>query len=623
MVYSIMSDLLRPTKLKKFLFFLAGDAVLLSLAFWLSFVMRFEFHFPYGYENLILTWLPVVLAIKILLLQVFHLYNISWSFVGIREMFSIFRACFFSSLILALINQVTIYTVKGMTLPRSVILIDFMISILFILAFRVSKRFYVEAMNIPTSGKRTLIIGAGPTGERLVREFIRSGDNEYYPVGYVDDDPNKVRTLIHGVQVLGNLSNLPEIVKDYSVEAAIIAITTAKHIMIQKLFSVLNKGGVKEIKVVPHLSQLPSNSVSIKDIQSIRISDLLYRDMVETDTDSIRDLLAQKRVLITGAAGSIGSEIVRQVLLYHPSQVIVFDIDETEVFNLMIEIKPKARMGTEIVPYVGDVRSDHTMKKLFKKYAPEVVFHAAAYKHVPMMEVFPSEALETNFMGTFNLARNAVSNKVKIFVNISTDKAVNPTSIMGATKRMAEMVCSTFNQMNGTNFISVRFGNVLGSRGSVVPIFLNQIKKGGPITVTHKQVKRYFMTIPEAVSLVFQAASMGRGGEVFVLDMGEPVFITKLAEDLIKLNGMEPYTDIPIEFVGLRPGEKLFEELLTAEEGTDSTNHEKIFIAKNATKFDEGGLEEVIAGIQRMMFNGDFDVKSFLKQYVPFYQEKK
>jgi len=276
-------------------------------------------------------------------------------------------------------------------------------------------------------------------------------------------------------------------------------------------------------------------------------------------------------------------------------------------------------MTTQVIPYVGDIRRVNMLEKLFSTYKPQIIFHAAAYKHVPMMELFPHEALETNFLGTYNLTSLALKYKVQRFVNISTDKAVNPSSVMGASKRLAEMVCTAFNQLNGTKFVSVRFGNVLGSRGSVVPVFLNQIRKGGPVTVTHSDVERYFMTIPEAVSLVFQAGTMGSGSEVFVLDMGKPVRILKIAEDLIKLNGMEPYTDIKVDFVGLRPGEKLIEELLTDEEGTTSTEHEKIFIAQNTTAFDADEITRIAAELGSYLSNGSTDVRAFIQKHVPFF----
>ncbi|MFC1853019.1 polysaccharide biosynthesis protein [candidate division CSSED10-310 bacterium] len=616
--------LLQPTRTKRIVFFLTGDIMLLTIALASAFCIRFEFSFPDQFIPIFTGWLPVILCVKILLFHFFRLYSFTWTFIGIKELVSIGNACFFSSAVIYLLNMLTFQMLhRGVFMPRSVILIDFILSLLLIGNFRVSKRLYYEALKKQQVGKRTLIIGAGPTGERLVREFLRSDEIRFMPVAFVDDDPNKLGARIHGVKVVGNTADIPRVVAQTGAKMAIIAITTAKHSLIHRLFTILSDCGIKDIKVFPHLNQLPTRSISIKDIHDIKLEDLLYRDAVETDLDLIRKFLQNKIILVTGAAGSIGSEIVRQSLLYHPAKVIVFDIDETEVYNLMLQIKPRARVSTEVVPFIGDVRQARTLEKLFSTHKPQVVFHAAAYKHVPMMELFPQEALDTNFLGTYNLANHAVKCKVDSFVNISTDKAVNPSSVMGATKRLAEMVCSTLDRRNGTRFVSVRFGNVLGSRGSVVPLFLEQIRKGGPVTVTHPEVERYFMTIPEAVSLVFQASAMGNGGEVYVLDMGEPVRIIKIAEDLIKLNGMEPYTDVNIEFVGLRPGEKMFEELLTAEEGTTSTEHHKIFVARNNSQFNEAELNDFVSKTQSMFVNGNQNIRSFLSEHVPFCQLKK
>ncbi|MBN2384398.1 polysaccharide biosynthesis protein [bacterium] len=619
---NITHMVLQPTKLKRFLFFLLADVLLLSISLASSFFIRFEFTFPEEQIHTILRILPIVLILKIFTLYTFRLYHFNWMFVGIREMMSIINSCLISSGLVYFFNMSAFRVYLNASLPRSVILIDFFMSVFLISNLRVAKRLYTEAFRPQLKGSRTLIVGAGPTGERLVREFQRSTDNTYHAVAIADDDINKIGTNIHGVRVAGTIKDIPQIVEEYKIERAIIAITTAKHFQIKEFFDLLKDAGVKDIKVVPHLDKLPSKSLTISDIHDLKIEDLLYREAVQLNLESIRNLLQSKVILVTGAAGSIGSEIVRQTLQYHPSKLIVFDIDESEVYNLMLQIKPLARVSTTIIPYIGDIRREHSLSKLFQQHTPQIVFHAAAYKHVPMMEIFPEEALETNFIGTYNISLLSVQHNVQKLVNISTDKAVNPTSIMGATKRLAEMVCSTFEVANGTRFVSVRFGNVLGSRGSVVPVFLEQIRQGKTVTVTHPDVERFFMTIPEAVSLVFQAASMGKGGEVFVLDMGKPVKIIKLAEDLIKLNGIEPYKDINIEFIGLRPGEKLFEELLTAEEGTTSTEHVQIFIARNTTKFDEHNLRALVQKVQNNIYQPGFQVRDFLKSIVPFYQKQ-
>lgn len=615
---NIKEKFLKKTKTKKYLFFTFGDALLIFLSLLLSYYIRFEFQFSSKWENWFLVWLPIFIIMKLFFLNIFGLYNITWVFVGIRELANIIKALFFSSVIIFFINLYSKFLISDFYIPRSVLLLDFFLSILFISFFRISKRFYLEIIKSQSTGKPTLIIGAGSTGERLAREFIRSEEKHYYPIGFLDDSDEKQNTKIHGFPVLGKIKDLKTVLEEYEVKTAIIAITTINHIKLKEIFDLLADSKIEEIKVVPHITKLPENAVTVKDIHDIRIEDLLYREPVSIDETKIQEFLMEKNVLVTGAGGSIGSEIVRQLLRFSPEKIICLDIDETEIFNLLNSLK--RNYITQILPFIADIRDKQAIEKVFSLHKPEVVFHSAAYKHVPMMEYFPEEAVKTNVFGTYNLGKISIKYKVERFINISTDKAVNPTSVMGATKRMAEMICTSLNKLNSTKFISVRFGNVLASRGSVVPVFFEQIKNGGPVTVTHKDIKRYFMTISEAVILVFQAASMGEGGEVFVLDMGKPVSILKLAEDLIRLNHFKPYEDIKIEFTGLRPGEKLFEELLTAEEGTNKTTHEKIFRAKNEGNFEENQLLEIINELEKNLDSSPNEIKKLLKKYVPYYK---
>ncbi|MEJ5166069.1 MAG: nucleoside-diphosphate sugar epimerase/dehydratase [Thermoanaerobaculia bacterium] len=614
----IFDGLLKKTRTKKYLFFTLGDVFLIFLSLFLSYTVRFEFQLKRSWEVDFLLWFPIFILIKLFFLNIFGLYNITWAFVGIRELANILKAMFFSSSILYFLNVYLKYVVQNVYVPRSILLMDFFLSVLFISFFRVSKRFYYEIVKTQPQGKPTLIIGAGSTGERLVREFIRSEERHYFPIGFLDDSEDKQGTKIHGIPVLGKISDLNRVLEENEVKTAIIAITTINHIRLKEIFESLSEAGIEEIKVVPHITKLPEHAVSVRDIQDIKIEDLLYREPVQIEETRIQEFLMEKRVLITGAGGSIGSEIVRQVLKFSPEKVICLDIDETEIFNLLNSLKKS--LNTLIIPYVADIREKRAVEKLFQEHKPEVVFHSAAYKHVPMMEYFPQEAIKTNIFGTYNLGKLALEYKVERFINISTDKAVNPTSVMGATKRFAEMLCTSLNKQNSTKFISVRFGNVLASRGSVVPVFLEQIKKGGPVTVTHKDMKRYFMTIPEAVILVFQAAAMGEGGEVFVLDMGKPVSILKLAEDLIRINRLKPYEDIQIEFTGLRPGEKLYEELLTAEEGTTKTTHQKVFRAKNESHFDGKELQKILKEFEESLEENSLKIKNLIKKYVPYYK---
>ncbi|WP_457641494.1 polysaccharide biosynthesis protein [Persephonella sp.] len=616
----MIKNLTKPTKTKRTIFFLISDFLIFTFSFYFSFLLRFDFNIPQRYENIIPYWIPVFVLSKIFIFWILKIYQINWRFVSINEFFKIVIGTFSFSLIIFFIDMFLQVKYTDFSIPRSVILIDFFVSLFLISLIRISKRVYLEILQKGSRGKRTLIIGAGNTGERIVRELKRNSD--FYPVCFVDDDPMKIGTTIHNIPVIGSLADTPEILKENRIKTVIIAIPSLSHKKIREIFDLVSKEGIKDIKIVPSLSKLPKESISVKDLKEISIEDLLSREPVEIEKDKIKKFLKNKKILVSGAGGSIGSEIVRQLLEFHPKSIIALEIDETELYNLYLEVKNKAeKKGVEFIPIVADIRDKEKLEIIFRKYKPNIVFHAAAYKHVPLMEFYPEEAVRTNILGTYNIAWASVNNKVEKFVNISTDKAVNPTSIMGASKRMAEIICNALNKLDKTKFISVRFGNVLGSRGSVIPIFLEQIKKGGPVTVTHPEVKRYFMTIPEAVLLVFQATFMGEGGEVFVLDMGEPVKIVKLAEELIRLQGLEPYKDIDIVFTGLRPGEKLFEELLTAEEGTEKTYHEKVFIAKISKNLTPDEIEEIISKLIKISKDSPKDIKEFLKKYVPFYKD--
>ena len=611
-----------PSKEKRFLFFLVLDIFVFTMSFFLSFFFRFEFSIPDRYIPEFMYWIPVFILTKIFFFSLFKVYQFSWRYIGLGEFFKILEALFISASILFILDFTIQRFYNLYSIPLSVVIIDFLISLFFTLVLRASKRFYLEILIKSKDGKRTLIIGAGSTGERLVRDIKKNKNSRLIPVCFVDDDDAKLQTRIHGVPVCGKLEDIPELVKENRIETAIIAIPSLNHKKTKELFDILKKLNVSDIKIVPPIFEEYKGSITIKDLKDISIEDLLYREPVKIEKEKIKNFFRNKTILVSGAGGSIGSEIVRQLLDFQPKAIVALEIDETEVHNLSLEIKNKIEKNNmKFYPIVADVRDKEKLERIFSKFKPQIVFHAAAYKHVPLMEYFPEEAVKTNIFGTYNMAIASINNGVEKFINISTDKAVNPTSIMGATKRMAEMICSALNELGKTRFISVRFGNVLGSRGSVIPIFLEQIKKGGPVTVTHPEMKRYFMTISEAVLLVFQAAYMGKGSEVFVLDMGEPVKITKLAEELIKLQGLEPYKDIQIVFTGLRPGEKLFEELLTAEEGTEKTYHNKIFIAKISKNITVKEVENILSQIYKILNKSPEEIKEFLKRYVPFYKE--
>ena len=602
--------------------FLCGDIAILTISFYLSLLHRFDLDLPHEIMRNGLFWLPAYIILPCAAMYVNGVYRFNWRFFGLPECYLVCRALIVSLLVLFAADVFVQQYFASYALPRSTPANMFMLSTLLILSFRASRRVVLEVFSRShTGGKRTLIIGAGGSGERIVREMFRNKKIIYDPMGFVDDNVNKIGSTIQGVKVLGALQDIPRILKHKNMKAAIITIADLSHRKISLLYEMLRQSGITDVKIVPSINRLPYEAVSVKSLRDINVEDLLCRELVKIDPSSLGMLLSNKTILVTGAAGSIGSEIVRQLRVFNPKAIIIYEIDETEINNLLLELEGlNIAPDTEIVPMIGDIRDVDKLKRLLIDHRVDIVFHAAAYKHIHLMEYFPEEAVKTNIIGTWYFAKLCMEANVGKFINISTDKAVNPTSIMGASKRMAEYAGIVLNSQNRTKFMSVRFGNVLGSRGSVIPVFIEQIKKGGPVTVTHPEMTRYFMTIPEAVTLVLQAATMGKGGEVFVLDMGEPVKIVTLAEDLIRLNNLEPYVDIEIVFTGLRPGEKLFEELLTAEEGTDKTYHEKIFVARQHSLFTFEDIEEMIRKFEEMVKHGEKEhIRKTLGQYVSFY----
>jgi FlaA1/EpsC-like NDP-sugar epimerase len=435
----------------------------------------------------------------------------------------------------------------------------------------------------------------------------------------VDDDMSKQGIKIRGVKVLGTREDIPQLIQNNDIEEVLIALPSAHSKEIKEIVELTrNSNSVQSIKILPSIHDLMDGNVTLSDIKEVKLEDLLGRDSVKVDTSAIEKCLKGKCVLVTGAAGSIGSELSRSVLKFSPHSLIVLDIDETEIYLLMNKFKA---YHSNIIPVVGDVRDKKKLDSIIKKYKPQIIFHSAAYKHVPIQEYYPEEAVKTNIMGTKILAELAVQYEVEKFINISTDKAINPTSIMGATKRVGEKLLKAYNTQNITKFMSVRFGNVLGSRGSVIPLFKEQIERGGPVTVTHPEMKRYFMVTSEAVLLVLEASSLGMGGEVFVLDMGDPVKIIDLAKEMIRLSGYETDKDIPIVFTQMRPGEKLFEELLSSEEGVEKTEYDKIFKAKSKNALD---VDKFMDDIDQIIYLGNSNGKreeiiALLKKIVPNY----
>jgi len=573
------------TMFKRRLFFLIVDSALITSAIYISFWLRFDGEIPSKFFSNLKYFIPLALGIKLVMLFVHGMYDISWRFFGLKDLLKLFSAITLSSFAMGLAVLLLRAFSPSLILPRSVLLVDYILTLGSIGVFRISKRAVIEYLSKPGKMRhgrtRILIVGAGDAGSAIGREMLINKKSKYFPMGYIDDDLSKRGMSIQGVKVLGTRDDIPMLLKSNAVDEVLIAIPSFRSKDIRMVVEIIrNSGGTVKIKILPGILDLMDGNVTLSDIKEVRVEDLLGREKVEIDFAAICAFLSGKRVLITGAGGSIGSELVRTVLTFEPSLTAVLDIDETELFYLMNRFR---RTGTEIVPVIGDIRDRVKMECVFAKFRPEIILHSAAYKHVPVLEDYPEEAVKTNVLGTKILGELALKYKVEKFVYISTDKAINPTSVMGSTKRVGEEMLRILNRRNGTKFISVRFGNVLGSRGSVIPLFEEQIKRGGPVTVTHPEMKRYFMATSEAVLLVLEAAAIGEGGETYILDMGEPIKILDLAREMIRLSGHEPDVDIPIVFSGPRPGEKLFEELLGAEEGSEPTEHARIFKARNPT----------------------------------------
>lgn len=548
----------------------------LILAFWFRVESQF---FAYGKD--ILALLVIGLPAKALLIWYLGTYRRSWHRFSLRDLLQLGSGIAVYTAAFAIISLIPF----SLAIPRSVPFIEGMIAVIFLCSARVAARLiFEERLHLENGGRkqsqRVLIVGAGEAGTMIAREMLRNPQAKRLPIGFVDDDLSKRRQRFVGLRVLGPISRLAAIVRLQRIDEVLIAMPSQSGDVVRRVVAQAQSVGA-EYRIIPGMFELISGDVSISAIREVNLEDLLRRKAVRLEADNIAGYVTGKRILITGAGGSIGSEIVRQIARFEPSEVLLLGRGENSIYQINRELASRfPHLKRKAI--IADVRDYATLEQVFRKHRPHVVFHAAAHKHVPLMEDNPEQAIFNNVGGTRNLTDLALAYEVERFVNVSTDKAVNPTSIMGASKRMAELVVSraSARASEGQAFMSVRFGNVLGSRGSVIPLFKDQISKGGPVTVTHPEMVRYFMTIPEAAQLVLQAGSQAENGNVYVLDMGEPVKIVDLATDLIRLSGLEPGVDVKIAFSGMRPGEKLFEELLTAEEGTYSSSHEKIFVAR-------------------------------------------
>lgn len=554
------------------------DICLIASAYFLSFLFRFDFSLSSEMMEIIAQSLAIVLAVKATIFLASGLYRNIWRYASLQDAVEIFKVVTLSTILsafaLLLFHQTHL-------IPRSIYLLDGFLLFFMMSSSRLVWRMYRERCLLPrlNNGRCTLIVGAGEAGNLLLKEIRKQSDSPYHVIGFVDDDGDKQKMRLAGVPVLGTTANLRGIIRKHAVEDVIIAIPSANGAVIRNLVDCCKKTKVR-FKTLPSITGIIDGRISVSHIKDVEIEDLLGRATVTLDEGRICEYLSGKRVLVTGAAGSIGSEICRQVAAFGPAKLILFDNAETPLYHIEKELSGKYA-EFPFIPVLGDIRHRDRVEEVLGEFLPDVVFHAAAYKHVPMMEYNPAEAVTNNILGTKILADAAHRVGVRNFVMISTDKAVNPTNVMGASKRTAEIYVQALARKSGTNFTTVRFGNVLGSNGSVIPLFKEQIRNGGPVTVTDARVIRYFMTIPEACQLVLQAGCIGNGGEIFVLDMGEPVRILDLAEELIRLSGFVPNEDIDIIFTGLRPGEKLFEELLIEGEGTKPTSHGKIHVLES------------------------------------------
>jgi FlaA1/EpsC-like NDP-sugar epimerase len=543
----------------------------------LAYVLRFDNAFPRHYTPLFLATLGPLVVVRVGAFVYYRLYSGWWTYVGVRDMIALLKAVAVSSVIFA---SYLVLSSSATGFPRSVLVIDALLTVAFMAGVRFGLRVFRESRRPTTAAprpRRVMIIGAGDAGELLLREMHNNPRLGYVPVGFVDDDPRKTGFDIHGVAVLGTTEALAEAVESHPVDELIIAIPSASRDQIQKIVD--RCLGLRiPFKILPAIAALTGH-VQMSQLRAVRVEDLLGRDPVDLDTSMIRADIAGRRVLITGAGGSIGSELARQVAGYGPSVIGLLERGENLLFLIEQELR-RSHPELEVVPIICDIRDEEDVERAFRALRPEIVYHAAAFKHVPMMELHVAQAVHNNVFGTRNAASAAAAFGAK-FVLISTDKAVSPSNVMGATKRLAELLVLSLDQTRSHHFVAVRFGNVLGSNGSVVPLFTQQISEGGPVTVTHPDVTRYFMTIPEAVQLVLQASVLEEArNRIVMLEMGEPVKITTLARNLIRLSGLEPDVDIPIIFTGLRPGEKLHEQLTSDSEETLPTRYEKIRIVR-------------------------------------------
>jgi len=617
-----------------FLVVLCSDLLLLAGSLYIAHLIRFEFNIPAYFMDSYVRMLPFVLITKIFCFYFFDLYRGMWRYTSIQDLFNIIKAAGTSTLLIIFFIGIR-YRFTGFS--RSVFLIDWCLTVLLISSFRLGVRIYFE--NFAEKGarpsvqisllrlfreksgdiKNLLIIGAGDGGEIIYREIRANAGLRYRVVGFLDDNRAKIGKKIHGVPVLGRINEIKVAAAKVKADEALIAIPSASGTQMRKIVEHCKNGGI-EFKTIPGYGELINGRVTINSIREVAYRDLLGREIIKLDEKEIGAYIQNQNVLVTGAGGSIGSELCRQICLFRPEKIILFERAESPLHAIELELKQSFK-NVDVVPVLADIQDKNQLNKAFEGHQPSIVLHAAAYKHVPMLEIQPWKAIDNNVIGTKNLMEVSTANNVARFVFVSTDKAVRPANVMGASKRLAESLVQGQNAcgLSQTRFMTVRFGNVIGSVGSVVPLFKKQIQQGGPVTVTHPDVNRFFMTIPEACQLILQAGAMGKGGEIFILDMGTSIKIDDMARDLIRLSGFEPDVDIKIEYVGLRPGEKLYEELITEGENIVPTRHEKIMVLKGIEcdlALLNGKIDELVQFAEEQ---DGVKIKLKLKEIVPEY----
>lgn len=599
------------------LFLVIVDALSVALCSFLGLLMRFEMdvsHIPVPYMMAVERMVPAFIVITLLIFWAAKLYHTLWRFANSRELVGIVAAVAGSTIFTIIYSYFTYNAV-----PRSFFAIYFICLLICVCVTRYSTiiiRTLVESRNHGRHARNTMIIGAGEAGNMVMKELIMSNYLDARIKCFIDDDKHKQNNYIHGVKVVGGRDKIIESVKKYDINEIIIAMPSIGKKTTKEIVDICKDTNC-DLKILPGVYQFVTGDLDLSMIRNVQIEDLLGRETVDVDVQSIMSYVSKKCILVTGGGGSIGSELCRQIAANHPRRLIILDIYENNAYDIQQELKQKYP-HLDLIVLIGSVRNTNRVNSIFEQYRPEIVYHAAAHKHVPLMEDSPNEAIKNNVFGTYKVATAADRYGAKRFVLISTDKAVNPTNIMGASKRMCEMIVQSFNNRSDTDFVAVRFGNVLGSNGSVIPLFKKQIEAGGPVTVTHPDVVRYFMTIPEAVSLVLEAGATAKGGEIFVLDMGEPVRIDDLARNLIRLSGYTVGEDIEIEYTGLRPGEKLFEELLMNEEGLQQTANKMIYVGK-PIEFDEDEFLQKLEKLYTYAYDETDRMKAMISKIVPTY----